>query len=107
MKAKKLDALLFPGPGGAAIAAKPGYPTVIVPFGFVPNAPTPPFPEDSRPESFAVRGQLHRHGLQRAEAPADRLRLRAGHEAHGRAAWIEDEASRETGPRWILNSRPR
>jgi len=45
MKAQSLDALLFPGPSGAAIAAKPGYPTVIVPFGTVPNAPTPPFPE--------------------------------------------------------------
>jgi amidase len=39
MKREKLDALLFPGGSGAAIAAKPGYPTVIVPFGFVPNAP--------------------------------------------------------------------
>jgi amidase len=45
MKAHKLDALLFPGASGAAIAAKPGYPTVIVPFGIVPNAPTPAFPE--------------------------------------------------------------
>ena len=32
MKQHKLDALLFPGGSGAAIAAKPGYPTVIVPF---------------------------------------------------------------------------
>ncbi len=38
MKRENLDALLFPGGGGAAIAAKPGYPTVIVPFGFVPTA---------------------------------------------------------------------
>jgi len=51
MKDQKLDALLFPGGSGAAIAAKPGYPTVIVPFGLVPNAPgaqsppAPPFPE--------------------------------------------------------------
>jgi amidase len=44
MKAQNLDALLFPGASGAAIAARPGYPTVIVPFGMVPNAPTPPFP---------------------------------------------------------------
>jgi amidase len=36
MKEHRLDALLFPGGGGASIAAKPGYPTVIVPFGFVP-----------------------------------------------------------------------
>lgn len=45
MKAEKLDALLFPGSFGASIAARPGYPTVIVPFGLIPNAPTPAFPE--------------------------------------------------------------
>ncbi len=40
MKAHTLDALLFPGPNGASIAAKPGYPTVIVPFAFIdPVAP--------------------------------------------------------------------
>jgi len=39
MKANQLDALLFPGASGAAIAAKPGYPTVIVPYGFVANVP--------------------------------------------------------------------
>ena len=39
MKANKLDALLFPGVSGAAIAAKPGYPTVTVPFATVPNVP--------------------------------------------------------------------
>lgn len=39
MKEHQLDAILFPGPSGASIAAKPGYPTVIVPFGFVPNRP--------------------------------------------------------------------
>jgi amidase len=56
MKAQRLDALLFPGAGGAAIAAKPGYPTVIVPFGMVPNAPTPPLPAsfDAKPQPFGV-----------------------------------------------------
>ena len=44
MKRERLDALLFPGSAGSAVAAKPGYPTVIVPLGFVPNAPQPPFP---------------------------------------------------------------
>lgn len=44
MQAERLDAVLFPGANGAAIAAKPGYPTVIVPFGRVPNAPVPGFP---------------------------------------------------------------
>jgi amidase len=56
MKANRLDAILFPGASGAAIAARPGYPTVIVPFGMVPNAPTPPFPAgfDARPQPFGV-----------------------------------------------------
>jgi amidase len=56
MKANRLDALLFPGANGAAIAAKPGYPTVIVPFGLVPNAPTPAFPAgfDAKPSPFGV-----------------------------------------------------
>ena len=35
MKAHQLDALLFPGSGSASIAAKPGYPTIIVPYAFV------------------------------------------------------------------------
>ena len=35
MKQHQLDALLFPSASGASIAAKPGYPTVIVPFAFV------------------------------------------------------------------------
>jgi amidase len=34
MTANQLDALLFPGTASAALAAKPGYPTVFVPFGF-------------------------------------------------------------------------
>jgi amidase len=50
MTAQKLDALLFPGPYGAAIVARPGYPTVMVPFGTVANRPTP-----ALPESFAAR----------------------------------------------------
>ena len=44
MKAERLDAIVFPAASGAAIAAKPGYPTVIVPFGMVPNITTPPIP---------------------------------------------------------------
>jgi amidase len=56
MKANRLDALLFPGASGAAIAAKPGYPTVVVPFASVPNAPTPVFPAgfDAKPAPMGV-----------------------------------------------------
>ena len=56
MKTNQLDALLLPGANGAAIAAKAGYPTVIVPFGMVPNAPTPAFPVgfDAKAAPFGV-----------------------------------------------------
>jgi amidase len=56
VKTNRLDALLFPGSGGAAVSAKPGYPTVIVPFGLVPNEPTPPFPDgfNAKPQPFGV-----------------------------------------------------
>jgi amidase len=61
MKAHNLDALLFPGGSGADIAARPGYPTVMVPFGNVPfagsKAPAPPsFPAgfDPKPSPFGV-----------------------------------------------------
>jgi amidase len=56
MKAQRLDAILFPGANGAAIAAKPGYPTVTVPFALVPNEPTPPFPPgfDPKPGPMGV-----------------------------------------------------
>ena len=56
MKAERLDAILFPGANGAAIAAKPGYPTVTVPFAMVPNEPTPPLPSgfDAKPGPMGV-----------------------------------------------------
>ena len=56
MKANNLDALLFADGIGANVAARPGYPSVIVPFGMVPNAPTPPFPDkfDAKPNPLGV-----------------------------------------------------
>jgi amidase len=56
MKQHRLDAILFPASNGYDIAAKPGYPTVIVPFGMVPNAPRQPFPAgfEAKPMPFGV-----------------------------------------------------
>ena len=56
IKTHELVAILFPGASGANIAARPGYPSIIVPFGTVPNAPTPPFPEGfaAKPVPFGV-----------------------------------------------------
>jgi len=56
MKAERLDAILFPAASGAGVAAKPGYPTVIVPFALVANAPTPAFPAgfDAKPGPYGV-----------------------------------------------------
>ncbi len=59
LKAHQLDALLFPGVSSAAIAAKPGYPTVTVPFATVPNVPFgggPAFPDgfNARPAPYGV-----------------------------------------------------
>ena len=51
-----LDALLFPANRGAWVAAKPGYPSVIVPFGLVPYDSEPPLPAgfDAAPMPLGV-----------------------------------------------------
>ena len=56
MEEMELDALLFPGSSGAGIAARPGYPTVIVPFAFLDTEADPPMPEgfDAKPRPFGV-----------------------------------------------------
>jgi amidase len=56
MATHKLDALLFAAGSGASIAARPGYPTVIVPFGRVPNDPPQKFPEGfgAKPSPYGV-----------------------------------------------------
>jgi len=54
MKAHKLDAMIFPGGTGAAIAAKAGYPTVIVPFGTVPNSAGMPAGFEAKPSPYGV-----------------------------------------------------
>ena len=56
MNAKNLDALLFPFALNASMTARPGYPTVTVPFGMLPNAPDTPFPEKfaAKPKPLGV-----------------------------------------------------
>jgi amidase len=54
LKEHKLDALLFAANFGASIAARPGYPTVIVPFGFVPAETGFPPGFDPRPSPMGV-----------------------------------------------------
>jgi len=54
MTEHKLDALLFAGARGAGVAAKPGYPTVIVPFAMVANPPTPAYPEGFNPQPMPM-----------------------------------------------------
>ena len=41
---QKYDAVLFPANRGAAIAARAGYPSVVVPGGFITNPAVPPPP---------------------------------------------------------------
>jgi amidase len=54
MTEHKLDAVIFAGSRGAAVAARPGYPTVIVPFAMVENPPMPPFPEGFNPRPMPM-----------------------------------------------------
>ncbi len=56
MEALELDALLFPGSSGAGISARPGYPTVMVPFAFLGGGPDPQLPDgmEAMPRPFGV-----------------------------------------------------
>jgi amidase len=57
MARNSLDALIFPGSSSAGIAAKAGHPTVIVPLGFIPNAPA------NLPAGFNPRDQPYGIGF--------------------------------------------
>jgi amidase len=56
LKANNLDAILTPGGSGAGLASRAGYPIIVVPFGLIPNAPTPQFPDgfNARPAPFGI-----------------------------------------------------
>ena len=51
----KLDAVLFPGSSGCVISAKAGYPSVLVPAGFVSGAGDKETPDYPLGVSFAGR----------------------------------------------------
>ena len=84
-RVQRLDALLFPGPSSAGIAAKAGHPTVIVPFGFVPNTPAG-LPAGLQREGSALRRGLHGHGVHGAALDRAGVCVRAGHQAARAAA---------------------
>jgi amidase len=56
LKANNLDAILTPGGAGAGLAARSGYPIIVVPFGLIANAPTPAFPAgfQAKPAPFGI-----------------------------------------------------
>ncbi len=56
LTAHKLDAILTPAGSGAGLASRAGYPIIAVPFGLVPNTPTPAFPDSvkAKPAPFGV-----------------------------------------------------
>ncbi|HUE88310.1 MAG TPA: amidase family protein [Vicinamibacterales bacterium] len=56
LRAHRLDAILTPGSSGAGLAARAGYPIIVVPFGVVPNTPALEFPAgfDARPAPYGV-----------------------------------------------------
>jgi amidase len=56
LTAHKLDAIFTPGGSGAGLAARAGYPIIVVPFGTVPNTATPDFPAgfNAKPAPYGV-----------------------------------------------------
>jgi amidase len=56
LKAHNLDAILTPGGNGAGLAARAGYPIIVVPFAMVPNGNPQSFPAgfNPKPAPFGV-----------------------------------------------------
>ena len=76
MNRHKLDAVLFPGATGAAIAAKAGYPSVMVPGGFVSGADGKDTPEYPLGVAFAGRAWSEHRLLRLAYAYEQASRMR-------------------------------
>lgn len=94
MKGKRLDALLFPAQNGNGIAARAGYPSVIVPFSTVPNNAPPAFPAgfNPKPAPFGVTftgmacSEPKLIALAYAFEQASRLRSASASQARGRVS---------------------
>src|SRR5262245_56417288 len=57
LKANRLDALLFPGVSSANIGARPGYPSITVPYAFIPvTQPGGPAPTGATPAAAPPDG---------------------------------------------------
>ena len=69
LKANRLDAILTPGGSGADLAARAGYPIIVVPFGTVPNAP----PQQPFPENFHAKPAPYGVGFTGAQCSEPRL----------------------------------
>ena len=81
LKAHQLDAILTPGGAGAGLAARAGYPIIVVPFGHGAECADAAAAAAVRREAGAVWRRVHGHRVQRAAADRARVRLRAGDEA--------------------------
>jgi len=76
MNRHKLDAVLFPGATGAAIAAKAGYPSMMVPKGFVSGADGKDTPDYPLGVAFAGRAWSEHRLLRLAYAYEQASRMR-------------------------------
>ena len=88
MKRERLDALLFPGSTGAAVAAKPGLSDRDRAVRLRPECAAAAVSVRVRCEARASGHQLYRRCVQRAAPDRDRVRVRAGNKAKDTATGI-------------------
>ena len=88
MKKERLDALLFPSGSGASIAARAGYPTVMVPFGRLGDWTTlaTPRADDAEPGPAPFGVSFTGMACSEPRLIGHRVRLRAVDETPGAAA---------------------
>jgi hypothetical protein len=74
---------LTPGGSGAGLAARAGYPIIVLPFALVANLPTP---RRVQRETRGVRSRVHGRSMQRTALDRTGLRLRARDPSAGATA---------------------